>query len=118
MTIVDTNVFRGWFRGEPRSEPLETLLAADEVAVHPLVLGELTLGGLSARVRVLLAALPASSLIGVDEAFAFIEAHRLARAGIGWVDVNLLGAALVDGARLWTFDRALAGAAGRLGVAA
>ncbi|HWE29792.1 MAG TPA: PIN domain-containing protein [Polyangia bacterium] len=118
MTIVDTNVFRGWFRGEPRSQPLEALLATDEVAVHPWVLGELTLGGLPSRAGALLAALPAASVIGVDEAFALVEAHRLARAGIGWVDVNLIGAALIVRARLWTFDRALADAAARIGVAA
>ena len=48
---------------------------------------------------------------------AFIEQHALAGAGIGYVDAHLLAAAaLTPPARLWSGDRRLAAAAGRLGL--
>lgn len=45
-----------------------------------------------------------------------MDSAGLAGAGLGWVDVHLLGAARVAGVTLWTLDRRLATAAARLGV--
>jgi len=38
--------------------------------------------------------------------------------GLGYVDLHLLAAAMMDRTPLWTLDRRLAAAAARLGIAA
>jgi predicted nucleic acid-binding protein len=45
-----------------------------------------------------------------------VNDRQIIARGIGWVDVHLLAAALLAGARLWTRDRALAAVAAELGV--
>ena len=48
--LVDTSVWRRFFGGSPAAGALADLLDEDgAVLVHPFVLGELVLGGLSAR---------------------------------------------------------------------
>jgi hypothetical protein len=48
---------------------------------------------------------------------SLIDRQRLHRRGIGYVDAHLLAAGrLTPGARLWTRDRRLAGAAADLGI--
>lgn len=117
-TVVDTSVWRSFFAGDVRAEGLSALLlGADEVLLHPWVLGELTLGGLARGDAQLLSALPAAEVISEDVVLEFIGRRRLARRGVGWVDVNLLATALVAGASLWTLDVALGKAARSLGLA-
>jgi len=50
------------------------------------------------------------------EALALLEERELMGRGLGWVDVHLLGSALLAGIRLWTLDRALAETAHSLGI--
>jgi hypothetical protein len=48
----------------------------------------------------------------------FIERHKLANTGLGYVDANLLAStALTPGAALWSRDKTLRAAAARCGVA-
>jgi predicted nucleic acid-binding protein len=42
--------------------------------------------------------------------------RKLSGKGLGWVDAHLLASALLSGCRLWTRDKALAGAARSLGA--
>jgi hypothetical protein len=95
------------------------LLLDEAVAVHPFVIGEIALGHLRRRREILelIAALPRASTLGHDEVLDFVERHRLAGAGIGWVDAHLLAAAALDGTSLWTLDRRLATVAARLDLA-
>ena len=108
MILVDTSVWVDHLRHH--SARLAALLDLGQVVCHPFVLGELALGSL--RNRPVLA-----PVVGHGEAMALVERHDLPGAGIGWVDVHLLAAALVGGLPIWTNDRRLDAVARRLGAA-
>ena len=84
--------------------------------MHPFVIGEMVLGGLSAREEELFARLPAALVVPQDEVLAMVRRRRLARPGIGWVDAHLIASALATGGELWSVDGGLAAAAADLGV--
>ncbi len=118
MILVDTSVWVDHLRrGNAR---LEALLGDGLVLVHPFVLGELALGRLKRRAEVLglLGEMPRAEAASHDEALEFVDRHDLAGGGVGWVDVHLLVSAALTGASLWTLDRRLAAAAGRLALLA
>ena len=116
MTLVDSSVWIDhWRRGNPR---LASGLAAGRVLVHPFVIGELACGTLPKRAQTLrlLEVLPSVTLARHGEVMTLLEARGLAGRGLGWVDVHLLAAAGLSDVPLWTLDRALRGAAERLGL--
>lgn len=114
--IVDTSVWRKYLAGVASTRGLGQLLDDDGVLLHPFVLGELTLGGLSDREASLFRRLPEVPVVDHVEIMAFVRERRLTRKGIGWVDAHLLASALITDARLWSADRALVSAARSLGV--
>jgi hypothetical protein len=119
LTLVDTSIWVEFFRGSDRVGALEDLLEADEVLLHPWVLGELVLGGLGRRQETVVAdleSLPATPGVTDEEVLELVRARGLAGRGVGWVDVHLLASALVAGSRLWTLDSSLATAASLLGL--
>ena len=119
MILADTSVWVGHFRAHDLK--LAALLNAGQVVMHPFVLGELTMGNLTSRTQVVadLRGLPAIGAALEDEVLGFIERQRLYGLGIGYVDAHLLAAVQVAaGAKLWTLDKRLAAAAGRLGLEA
>ena len=112
--LVDTSVWVDHFRrGDPE---LTKLLERGEVECHPFVIGELACGNLSARAEILtlLRELPQTPNIEQDEALAFIDAHKLAGTGLGWIDIHLLASARMGRTGLWSRDRRLAAVARRL----
>lgn len=118
MTLVDTSVWIDHFRQH------ETALAAaldmGDVAVHPLVIGELACGHLKQRATVLglLSDLPMLPVASDDEVLHFIDHTRLFGRGIGFIDAHLLASVhLSPGALLWTRDRRLRDVARHQGVA-
>jgi predicted nucleic acid-binding protein len=114
--LVDTSVWIDHFR---RSQPaLVAALDRGDVECHDFVLGELACGILPRRDEVLLLirTLPRLAVVSHDEAMALVTERRIWGRGLGWIDVNLLAAALVGGARLWTVDRRLKAVARDLGV--
>jgi predicted nucleic acid-binding protein len=114
--LVDTSVWIDHFR---RSHPaLAAALDRGDVECHEFVLGELACGSLPRRdeVLTLMQTLPRVAAVSHDEAMALVTERRLWARGLGWIDVNLLAAALVGGARLWTLDRRLGRVAQDLGV--
>ena len=117
MILVDTSVWIDHLRaGEAE---LARLLETGLVATHPLVVGELAMGNLRARDTVLglLRALPRAGVATDEEVLAFITRHRIFGIGIGYADAHLLASTqLTAGASLWTRDRRLRAAAGRLGI--
>lgn len=117
MILVDTSVWIDHLRaGEAE---LARLLETGLVATHPLVVGELAMGNLRARDTVLglLRALPRAVVATDEEVLAFITRHRIFGIGIGYADAHLLASTqLTAGASLWTRDRRLRAAAGRLGI--
>ncbi|MFH1764168.1 MAG: PIN domain-containing protein [Gemmatimonadota bacterium] len=118
MMLVDTSVWVDHLRSG--NSTLASALETVDVWCHPFVLGELACGNLRNREEILdlLAALPQAPMATHTEALALVEGRNLMGIGLGWVDVHLLGSALLAGVPLWTLDRRLAQAARRLGVGA
>jgi predicted nucleic acid-binding protein len=117
VILADTSVWIGHLRGTDAA--LAPLLESGRVLMHPAVLGEIALGSLRQRDVVLraMAGLPKATVATDAEVMLFIDRHALHGRGIGWVDVHLLASTLLTpGARIWSSDRRLAEAAGRLGV--
>lgn len=117
MILVDTSV---WVDHLRRSDArLVDLLREHRVACHPFVIGELACGQLRSQQEILslLAALPPSPVLTHDEAIGFLHARGLAGTGVGWVDVHLLGSAVLGQRLFWTRDGQLAKAARGLRVA-
>ena len=108
MILVDTSIWVNHLRRHDAG--LAARLEAGEVLCHPYVIGEIGLGMLKQRRKVLdlLRALPSASIASHDEAMAFVEQRQLAGSGVGWVDVHLAASAVLSRARLWTVDRRLA----------
>jgi predicted nucleic acid-binding protein len=115
--LVDTSV---WIDHLRRTNPqLVDLLNKGEVAIHPFVVGELACGNMRNRVEILrlLSALPETPEVEHGEALRFVEDEKLHGQGLGWVDINLLASSRLQGVGLWSFDKTLAAAAPRLGIA-
>ena len=118
MVLVDTSVWIDHFRR--KNGRLGSLLAIEEVAIHPFVLGEIACGQLTNRKEIiaLLHALPHASEVGYDEILMFLERHALLGRGVGLIDVHLLGSCHLDGCTLWTKDKRLDAVANEMGIAA
>jgi hypothetical protein len=113
--IVDTSVWRKFFAGVPAFKSLGSLLDEDgAVLIHPFVVGELVMGGLSSREEALFRRLPPAAMLAHEEVLDLVRRRRLSRRGIGWIDAHLLGSTLVSTASLWTADRDLSSAAAAL----
>ena len=119
MILADTSV---WIDHLRRPDPeLQQQLNNDEIAMHPFVVGELALGPLPNRGRVLayLDHLPRLQSAGQAEVRQMVEAHTLHNRGIGLIDAHLLASVLINaGTQLWTRDSALRRVAARLGILA
>ena len=116
--LVDTSVWRRFFAGSPPFRGLRDLLdEGGAVLVHPFIIGELVMGGMSAREEELFERLPAAPIVAEEEVLAMVKRRRLARRGIGWVDAHLLASALAFSAVLWSADKDLASAAADLDAA-
>lgn len=118
VILVDTSVWIDHFRtAEPE---LVTLLMNNEVVSHPFVIGEIALGSVAQRSNVLryLNNLPSVVTATPAEVMTFIDRHKLANTGVGYVDASLLAsAALSPGAALWSRDKSVRAAATRCGLA-
>lgn len=116
MILVDTSVWIDHLRrGDAQ---LTRLLNAGAVLCHPFVIGELACGNLHNRAAVLalLEALPVVVVAAHGEVLHMLEVRGLSGEGLGWVDAHLLASALIAGCPLRTRDRALARAAGQVGL--
>jgi hypothetical protein len=119
VILVDTSIWVDHLRSGDKV--LTSLLDANLVLSHPFVIGELALGHLrqSELVLGLLQDLPQATVATDEEVLRFIGRHALTGLGIGYVDAHLLAATrLTAGASLWTRDKRLLAAAGRLGLVA
>lgn len=119
LILIDTSVWVAFFRGSPGAAGVAGLLEENRVLMHPWIVGELALGNLGRRrARVLrdLQLLPVAEVIPDGEILGLIDWRRLYGRGIGWVDAQLLGSALLSGARFWTFDARAAQAADALRI--
>jgi predicted nucleic acid-binding protein len=118
MILVDTSVWIDHLRIGERG--LTQLLDSRQVMVHPFIVGELALGNLSQRDRVLGAMheLPQIHAATDLEVLYYIDEWALFGRGIGYVDAHLLASLrLTPGTRLWTRDQRLHRVANELGMA-
>jgi predicted nucleic acid-binding protein len=119
VILADTSVWVDHLRtGDHR---LADLLEAGQIACHPWVVGEIALGSLRARDRVLglLDGLPALPLASTDEIRRLIDVRSLHGLGIGFVDASLLASCVLrPGTLLWTRDRRLDAVARDMGLSA
>lgn len=116
MILADTSVWADYFRGG--NDHLSALLVRNLISMHAWIVGELACGTLPRRAKVIkdLQRLPAIPVARDHEVLFLIERHHLMGSGIGWVDAQLLTAALASGVSVWTRDKQLASAAGKLGA--
>ena len=115
--LVDTSVWRRYFSGTANVRGLGDLLDEDgAVLVHPFIIGEMVLGGLSAREEHLFVRLPSAGVVPHEEVLELVRRRRIARRGIGWVDAHLLASALTSSAVLWSVDADLSAVATDLGI--
>jgi len=116
MVLADTSVWIDHFR---RGDPiLQQFLEELEVVVHPFILGELACGNFKNRKEIftLLSVVTSLEKVSDEEYFIFLEKNRLFGTGIGFVDVHLLAAARLAQCSIYTKDKALLSAAGRLDI--
>lgn len=118
MKVVDTSIWIDFWRGRASAAGLADLLRDGQVLMHTWLLGEIALGNLGAKRRAILEdlrLLPTAPVVDPAELLLFVEHHRLAGAGLGLVDVQVLASARLAAAGLWTADRRLQAAWERLG---
>jgi len=114
--LVDTSVWIKYLRESEKN--LVRLLEQGLVACHPFIIGELACGGIKNRHEIisLLNDLPSTDILDHYDIMEFIEYRKIMNKGIGYVDVHLLGSALVTETPLWTFDKALKKIANQLSI--
>lgn len=119
MILVDTSI---WIDHLRNNEPvLAELLLQNKVFCHPFIRGELALGNLQQRNKILTALdnLPQAPLVFTEEVNFFIESHQLFGLGIGYIDTHLLASTkLIGNTKLWTRDKCLSLAATKLKIGA
>ncbi len=115
MILADTSV---WVDHLRRSDPaLRAALEANEICIHPMVIGELACGNLRNRtILTNLQLLPQATVATHEEALVMIEQNKLMGRGVGFVDVHLLASAKLSKATLWTRDKRLAAMAVEFGL--
>ena len=117
MILVDTSVWCDHFRAP---EPgLAHLAESGLVLIHPFVTGEIALGNMRRRGRIIeyLQRLVSANVATDDEVLDLIERFSLFGSGIGFIDAHLLAATrLTAGSQLWTRDKRLAAAAEAMGL--
>lgn len=124
MIIVDSSVWIAFlsrrsaanWRSVARARFRE-LLAGEEgqtILMHPFVMGELVLGGLTRERKTLLDGFTPATVASLDEVLHLIEGSLVGR-GVGYTDAHLLASARLMRARLWMLDPRLASAAAEHG---
>jgi predicted nucleic acid-binding protein len=117
--LVDTSVWIRFLANRaPYAAELEELLSRDEVCAHDFVYGELLIGDVGGRKRLLedYEQMHRAPLVPHADVVAFVRGRRLHGRGIGWIDAHLLASSLVSRLQLWTTDPRLAALARELGV--
>ena len=117
MILADTSVWVDHLRQSDTQ--LRAALEANQIYIHPIVVGELACGNLRNRATLAhLQLLPHATVATHDEALAMIEQHKLMGRDVGFVDVHLLASAKLSKASLWTRDLRLAAIAAEFGLGA
>lgn len=108
MVLADTSIWIDHFRSG--DEAMHKLLYSGRIVIHPFVIGELALGSLRERIKILsfLGHLPHSQVARLEEVRQMIETRSLFSQGIGLIDAHLIASVLMTpSAKLWTRDKRL-----------
>jgi predicted nucleic acid-binding protein len=119
VILVDASVWIAHF--DAPNDTLLELLHIRDAKMHPFVLGEIALGHVRNRERILaeLRELPRTVVVEDNEVLGFIAKNRLFGLGVGYVDAHLLtSTAITAGCSIWTFDQRLRRAAQKLSLSA
>jgi hypothetical protein len=95
------------------------LLVSDRVTTHELVYGELLIGDIGGRIKLLenLALRPFLPKVPHEEVVELVRSRRLQGRGAGWIDIHLLVSAMVAKTPLWTADPRCEALARECGIA-
>jgi hypothetical protein len=119
MILADTSVWVDHLRAE--NAEMSKLLDDVQIVMHPLIVGELALGSLWERKKILafLDMLPRVRVARLDEVRQMVETRSLYSRGIGLIDAHLIASIFLNPPTLlWTKDKRLAGIAESLGIRA
>lgn len=119
MILADTSIWIELFHWGRFKSELDSLIAGDQLCIHPFVVAELACGFLPDRQNTLvyLDRLNQVRAVRLADVRAMIEARGLASKGIGLTDAHLIASCLAtSGTQIWTVDGALARVAGTLGI--
>jgi predicted nucleic acid-binding protein len=119
MILADTSIWIDFFRS--KMPHLRQLLNANQVIMHPFIVGELALRSLSNRQHTLrmLDEIPHIRVVPLQDVRHMIEARKLHTRGIELTDANLLASCLTTpGTLLWSADARLCNVAESLGIKA
>lgn len=116
MILIDTSVWVRFFKGSEEAKFAASKIRENTALLHPLVFGELLLGGLSGKNESLLQALPSIALPPPESICRFIKENALQGKGIGWVDAAILSSVQEIGSLLATFDQTLRSCAQDIGI--
>ena len=117
MILADTSIWIDHLRSN--NSVFSRLLANAQILVHPFVIGELAVGTLKERNKLLreLADQPEAKKALDADVLVLIENNKLFGRGIGYVDAHLLASARICKAEIWTNDKRLHSAAVELRLA-
>jgi predicted nucleic acid-binding protein len=121
VILADTSIWIAMFRNGAYKAELETLVASDQLCIHPFLIAELALGSLPERRKTLayLDHLISIRPVRLEDVRHMIEARGLASKGIGLTDAHLVASCLAtSGTRLWTLDGKLSNVADSLSIRA
>jgi predicted nucleic acid-binding protein len=118
LVLADTSVWVAHFR-KPNAV-LQTLLSADQVLCHPIILIEIACGTPPAPRECTLSdlrQLRSAAVANTDETLGLIAREQLQDSGCGAVDLLLLGSVLLTSdAVLWTLDKNLRALSARFDI--
>ena len=118
MMLIDTSVWIAHL--DHGIYEMEELLIAGNVLMHAFIIGELAMGNLKSRLRILedLSDISPIQPASDEEVLSFVGRFRLHGIGIGYVDAHLLASTrITPDCKLWTRDKRMKKAATDLGIA-
>jgi len=117
VILADTTLWIDYFRSG--NAEMRKQLANAQIATHPFIVAELSLGSLRERGKTLayLEMLPQVQVADLSEVRRMIEAQALYSKGIGLTDAHLIASTLITpSTMLWARDKRLRSVADGLGI--
>lgn len=117
MILADTSIWVDYLHKGDAT--MQSLMEDKLIYIHPMIIGEIALGNMRARDRVLadLDLMKKASVAEDTDVLQLIAKERLHGTGIGYIDAHLIASARLSSVKLWTRDKALHKVAEKLGIA-